>query len=431
MKVRNLIHGSFAISFGTFVGGAISYVFSVVMGRLLGPAHFGDLGAIASFIVLITAVSGAIFTVVMHYAGQLYVKKSFTELKKLHRKISMSVLVVATALLIISFALVPWVVKIFSISDSQALYIALVAIVFSFLIVINKGVLQGTQQFWAITVVGILELAIKLAVAVVLVRAGLGLKGATTAMVVSIGSAYLVTLYMTQRLLNKPSNLAAQLPNHKSAEDVLERSDIMRYLVPTVFATLFLLVVMNLDVILVKHFFSPVDAGQYVAVSTIAKIIFYVTGPISLVMFPLITEQRTKGEKHYQTLLFSLILTIVASAILMTIYIIFQHKIIVALYGTQYGQLGYLLPQASWLVIALSLVNLMTQYFLSIRQFTFIYAYLPVIAGLMYFIFRQHDTIGHVIRLLEIGTALLFVLMLFNYLLTKRSQFSELLRAMQ
>lgn len=412
------------MSFGTIVGGVISYFFSVVMGRMLGPAKFGDLGAISSLVVLLTAVSGAVFTVVMHYSGSLYARGNIREIQKLQRKASSLLLGVSIAILAASYVFVPQVVSAFNVSDSLPVYVALASIVFSFMIVVNKGILQGTQKFWQITLAGIAELGVKLGTAVLLVGIGLGLLGATVSMVVSVVGAYLVSFLMVKKLLKDRERLKPSTQDQTK----LVRSDVFRYLWPTVLATIGLLIVMNLDIIFVKRFFSPDEAGQYIAVSTIAKIIFYVTGPISLVMFPLVTEQRARGEKHYQTLLLSLFLTTLISALLLVFYMLLSDKIVIALYGQDYGSLGYLLPQASWLVVALSLVNLMVQYFTSIRQFTFIYFFPPIILAVIYLVMRNHQTISEVLRYLQIGSALLFLLMLINYLLSKRLQLTEMFR---
>lgn len=419
MKIKTLIKGSFAVSIGTFIGGAISYLFSVAMGRLLGPAKFGDLGAISSFLIIVTSVSGAVSTVAMHYSGQLLAGEKKDELKRLHRRLSRLVFGGSLILMLVSMLSVGWIVRTFSISDSKALYIVLITVVPSFLVVINKGILQGTQRFWGTTVSNIIELLVKLAIGVVLVKLGLSLIGATIAMVTASIVSYLVTYYLIRDLVGGKSTTS---DNTTEPEDLLERRDVLGYFWPTVGSTVLLLALMNLDTVFIKHFFAPDQAGQYIAVATIAKIIFFITGPISLVMFPLITEQKAKGEKHYHTLAYSILLTLLASFFLLAIYTVFKDKIVTTLYGSAYSQLGGLLPLASWLVIFLSLVNLMTQYFMSIRQFVFVYFFLPVIIALGYRIYLFHSSITEVLNSLIAGAALLFTLMMIYYLLTKRLQ---------
>ena len=54
------------------------------------------------------------------------------------------------------------------------------------------------------------------------------------------------------------------------------------------------------DVIVVKHFFSPTDAGLYSGVSTVARIIFYITGPVCIVLLPTVKlKNHLKENKKY------------------------------------------------------------------------------------------------------------------------------------
>ena len=69
-----------------------------------------------------------------------------------------------------------------------------------------------------------------------------------------------------------------------------------------------------MDVLLVKHYFSDVDSGYYVALSSLAKILFFATVSISQVMFPKVSELYQSGKKHkpllYKSLLVSLIIIV-------------------------------------------------------------------------------------------------------------------------
>ena len=54
----------------------------------------------------------------------------------------------------------------------------------------------------------------------------------------------------------------------------------------------------NIDVILVKHYFSADEAGHYAALSQLGKIIIFGTGAIASVMFPLVVERFEKHEMY-------------------------------------------------------------------------------------------------------------------------------------
>ena len=132
----------------------------------------------------------------------------------------------------------------------------------------------------------------------------------------------------------------------------------LSYSWPTLLASILLAVSINLDIILVKHYFPAEEAGLYAAVSTIGKIILYATGPIVSVMFPMISEQTAKKEKHYKIFLLSLTMTLVGALIILGIYVIAPGKVISILYGGTYASLYYLLPQVGVAVLFYALINL-------------------------------------------------------------------------
>lgn len=49
-------------------------------------------------------------------------------------------------------------------------------------------------------------------------------------------------------------------------------------------------------VFLVKHFFDPVIARQYAAISIIGRSIFYAVSPIAIVMLPLVARKKERGK---------------------------------------------------------------------------------------------------------------------------------------
>ena len=53
--------------------------------------------------------------------------------------------------------------------------------------------------------------------------------------------------------------------------------------------------------ILVKHFFSPHDAGIYAGLSLIGRVIFFFSAPIASVMFPVIVQKYARKENYENT----------------------------------------------------------------------------------------------------------------------------------
>src|SRR5581483_11342867 len=92
---------------------------------------------------------------------------------------------------------------------------------------------------------------------------------------------------------------------------------------PAALALLSLTSLVNTDIILVKHFFNPKEAGIYATLSLIGKIIFYFSAPIGTVMFPLIVQRHTKKENYNTIFWLSLLLVLLASVAICIFYSLF------------------------------------------------------------------------------------------------------------
>ncbi len=420
-RFKSLVRGSAIVTLGTLASGVLSYAYSALMGRLLGPADFGDLGAINAYFILLTSVGGGLLTVTMYYTSALFARHNISGISRFYKKFSSYVFWGSLTLGVLAIVAAPLTAKFFSITDQRSLAFALTSIVFTLLLVVNRGVLQGTQKFGLLAVSNICEFGVKLVAAYFLVKAGFALSGATLAIPIGALAAYLLTVVTISRL-TKNSN------DSGSDKSFPTRREITLYFLPALVSNIALLLLMNLDILLVKKFFDPVLAGQYVAVSTIAKIIFYITGPITAVMFPLIAAQRNKGEKHYHTLIGAAAITIAGSALVLIVYAAFDQKIVEILYGSSYRSQAWLLPMSALLVIAISFINLMSQYFLSIQRYWFVAEMLiAAVTLLIYFLVKTPVSIESTLRYLLFGFSGLIVVMGADYLHMKRMQLKSLI----
>src|SRR3990167_8541776 len=92
----------------------------------------------------------------------------------------------------------------------------------------------------------------------------------------------------------------------------------------------------SLDIMLVKHYFSEVDAGFYSALSLLGKIMFCVWVYISQLLFPRFSGLITKGKKH-KTLYFKSLGAFLLMVIpLMILYLVFPRSIINIVFGNEY-----------------------------------------------------------------------------------------------
>jgi len=154
----------------------------------------------------------------------------------------------------------------------------------------QKAYLQGIHNFFTVSWANIIAAGGRLLFAIVLVSLGWATFGAIFALTIALSLTLLYTYSKTRRALS------FSLKEKIVFDSAFTRE--LSYGLLIFSAIGFVTFLYTADVILVKFFFSPDIAGFYGGISTIARIIFYATGPIALVLLSHIKLQNTGKENH-------------------------------------------------------------------------------------------------------------------------------------
>jgi len=413
-ETKKLFSNSLVIFLGAIIGSLFSYLFNMMMGRMLGPDQYGEMVALMSLLVILSVGGGAIQTITTKYSSDLFHHNYMVDVAKLFKVLSRYVFWFSIGLFFIGLVLSQRIAEFFSIESIWPVILTLTSFIFGYLIVISRGILQGTQNFVSLSGTNAIEMILRFVLGLFFVKFGFALNGAIGAIVLATAITYLFMFPSLQKLFKKSDNEKSNFKfNHQ---------EIINYAWPTFLSSLLLMVAMNIDIIMVKHYFLPNDAGLYAAVSTVGKIVLFLTSPIVMVMFPMIAEQKIKGYKHYKIFLFSLLITLMGSLVVLGIYLIAPAKILTILYGSQYTHFYYLLPEIGTVMLFYALINLLANYFLAIKDFTFLVFFAVSCFLQIVSIALWHPTIQIVVRLLIANFGLLFFSFMAYYLWTKRQQ---------
>jgi len=410
-EIKKLFTNSFIIFVGTIVGSIFAYLFNMMMGRLLGPEQYGELTALMSLMMIVAAGGSAITIISMKYSADYFNQKKIAQLKKFILSFSKIVLLLGIILVLIGMLFSSVIVDFLSGVDKLALTLVLFNLIFGLLIVLNKGALQGLQRFLSVSVIGSVEMFLRLGLGLLLVYLGYQLNGAILAIILATALAYSITFWPMRDILQTKEKI--------KSDEKIDTKSILAYSWPTLIATLLLVFGINFDIIIIKHYFAPEQAGMYAAVSTIAKIIFYLTGPIATVMFPMISENISKKIKHYRLFLLSVIMTLLASLIVLGAYTVAPGKIINLLYGSSYVEFYYLLPEVGLVMVLYSLINLVVNYYLVLKNFLFLWIFSIGIIVQIILISFFHESILQVVRMFILSFSAIFVCMFVYYLYLK------------
>ena len=336
------------------------YLFHFIIGRKLGPEDYGIFGVVLSIDTILIAPIFAIQTIISNFITKLKVDESYGKISYLLRSAYKKLIIIGLVLLVIFLSFSKSIANFLNIPTVVPVMIVGVAVVFSLLLPINRGALQGIQDFKNLSLNLIYEGLTKFIVGIGLVFLGFKYNGAITGIVISLTIPFFLIFPVIRKILKKPKVKFNMKPIYKYALSVFT-------------AILVLGSFYTLDIILVKHFFDPISAGYYVALALFGKIIFFGSIAITQVMFPKVTEYhklKTPSRKlFYKSLgivfLFSLLITL--------FYFLFPKFTVVTLFGKEFLPITPLLGFFGIFMSIVSMLYVFVFYSLAVDKFRFVW----------------------------------------------------------
>lgn len=413
-KTKNLIRNdkflanSSILFIGAFLVSAFNYLFHFLMARMLSVENYGELQSLLAVFTIVGVLTAAISTVLIKYVAAFKAKNWWAKIHNLFLISIKKILVPAGIFLIVFVVSSGYITDFLNLSSVTPVIILGASFILVFLQSINTGVLQGLQKFKDISIISVIAAFFRVLLAVLLVKFGFAVNGAVGAMVLSGLIGYVISFLPLKFLFKK-------------AKEKVETKEIFQYFFPVLFTLLFITLIYNIDVILVKHFFSPQIAGEYSALAIIGRIIFFISGPIIAVMFPMAAEAHSGGGDHIKIFKKTFFLVSAIGLGILLFYFLFPDLIIKILVGSKFLSISKFLGWFGVSMFLYSLVGLFSRYFLSIHKTRCVYlvgvgALLQIV--LIYFF---HSSLWQIIWIMNIVMFIALILLIGYYFLIKRS----------
>jgi O-antigen/teichoic acid export membrane protein len=353
---------SFLIMFSsTMIVNVINYIYNILVGRLLGPSDYGVFVSLLSFTMIFAGISGTVQIVITRYAAILKYENSQRTLYRYFIRAIQIFSVVGLFVFILFFVSTPYIKKFLNIDVSAPVYVVGMLLGVSFIAPIARGMLQGIQDYKALSINVILDSFLRLVFGLSLIFLGLKVSGAIGSQVISAIVAFSVSIYFILRLKSLDEG-TYRIP----------RASIYKYTFLTLYTISCFLLLTNLDVVLVKHFFDPHTAGIYSSAVTIGKIILYFPGAMAIVLFPKTSELQTLSKKSVKILAKALLIVFVLCLIINVIYFVAPDLLVRIMFGEAFFE-G--VPYIGYYGIAMtfySLLNITVLFLLSLNFYSLI-----------------------------------------------------------
>lgn len=344
---------------GSLAVSVINYAYYPVLSRLLDIRAYGEVQVLISLFLQLTIFLTVLGQVTVTIAAQTGAKAGKSQLFELEK-----FALLTSAVLFMAGTIGAWYLRELLHFDSVwPFIILLLAFVLAVPLTSRSSYLRGRKAFGTVSKTNILAAAGKLGASAALVAAGFGTAGAIGGLV----AAQIVALAYAAA---KARQLGLQRPE---GARLFSWPDV-KAIVPELKFSLFVLVISlavtilsSIDVFMVKHYFDPHTAGLYAGISTVAKIIFFLTASVAQVMLPSVNHALPTRQNRL-LLIKSFILVTLLGGGAAFVFALAPGLIAGTLMGQSYTAYAHLLPNLALAMFAISIINLLVTYYMALRR---------------------------------------------------------------
>ena len=273
-----LLGGAITLLAGSGLVGITNLAYNVVAARLLGPTGFANATAVYTILMLLSCITLAFQVVCAKYIAKnaASAEERYNVFGNLHQRAWLAGIGIGLLLFLFRGSLSIYL----NLPDSNLISLLAVGTAFYIPLGVRRGYIQGIHAFGPLALNFMLEGLVRLGGVYVLIEMGLGVKGAVLASVLAVIVAYFFALpspgigSLRFRGLSISSGEGVQAIVFFAGQTVIN----------------------NFDIVLVKHFFPPVEAGFYAAIALVGRLVNMCAWSVVNTMFPV--SAGAAGDEH-------------------------------------------------------------------------------------------------------------------------------------
>ena len=297
LQQRLLSGSAIMLASSVFVGG-MNLIYNFAVAHKLGAGQFGHASVIYTLLMLLSSVTLSFQLVCSKYvARSSSVAERVAIYRLLHRWAWAAGIAVGLAIVLVSGT----VTRYLNLPTTDFVLILAAGIVFYVPLGVRRGFMQGTYDFIPLATNFALEVIVKLIGAVVLMSSGYSVEGVVGAISTSVIVAYFVGI-------PRKHHLPGNVPQTNLRAGLGEGVQAITFFVGQV-------IINNLDIVLVKHFFDASQAGVYAAIALVGRVVYMLSWSVVSSMFPFSAGIRREGRSSRTVLTTALAMVALISAI--------------------------------------------------------------------------------------------------------------------
>ncbi len=302
-KRDGLLRHSILLMAANQVGNVSNILFQAVMGWALSLEQYGVLASMLGATLIFSTPLDAIRMSFAHYSARLAAEGRTADIKRLVLEWFKGLTGLSLLLAVLGIVFSRPLADFFQIQNRAPIIITSLMIAALPYGPVFGGCLQGVQAFRWLAVLSTGWSVIRLAVAAILVVclppiAEWGLLGQC----VGFAGTFVIGVWSLRRILG-PGPIGANMPR-----------GVRTYFFNSLLVLAGFGVLMFADVVMVKHYFDPEQAGLFARAATIGRAVIFLPMPIAMAMFPKVASAGEMTDHSWRTLLKAMLFAVVVVA---------------------------------------------------------------------------------------------------------------------
>lgn len=389
----------------SLLAGVFNYTFQIYLGNVSTVSDYGMINILLTEISMISIINAPIGL----YASRNVAVRGGSESKEMERLLAVIWEITAIFCLLTVFSLYVLYQLNFlnaTLSGRQLVYFILSAItnvLYSTLLYI----VQGYKDYRSYSLVSLMYTVIKFVVAIVLYSRSNGIVEFLQAVLLTNLICIIMLLYTNRSRLWKKYRLQKLSDSFYS----------LAYFYGWTFAIQLIIgfLMSGGDIVWVKVLFSEEKAGIYSVAATLSKAALFCSTPITTIMFPEVAGQTDNREANLRLLKKTLIYGGGIAGAYLVFLNILGRQIVGILYGERYVGAVAMIPSASLYVIAVIILNIISQYCIAVEKVRKLTIGMIVLFGIIYIVCMRIAVLTNMVIFCG-GTVLLFALCFLIYI---------------
>lgn len=387
-----MVRHSFVLIVLSNAANALSVVFQALMGRGLPSSEFTEMATMLNLMLVLTTPLDAIRTSLAHGAATGLSEGRPWTARDVVLRWSRVAAIVAAMILSAGWLLAPWLQSFFHLGSLWPARLAALMLAFMLFSPLLVGTFQGVQFFyWMASAMGLWSLVrVVSGSLLVYVLEWRAASAAVLSHALGVGVGLAISAWGVRALARRPAGRAAEHPA-----------------MGTYFASSLLMlscyaVLMNIDMLLVKHYFPGVDADRFAQAALIGRSVVFLPVPVAYVLFPKVVAAAGSPARALRMLFQALgiAMSIIGLAVLAGTVMTWLPLLILFGIKNPAPEQLVLVRQVLWAMAPLSLTYMLINFEMAQRRFGALPFMIACVAAYVGGVALFHDSLGRFVGIM-------------------------------